>query len=585
MANQMIALQARAPQTDFLGNAIQRNAQMMNMMSQQRAAERQAAQAAQTMEFQAAEEARKAALHTPAMTKATAEAQAAQIETAMDFNNFVRVGLQYAQSPDQVIDIARKIAAQPQFKDDYFQHAIQVALQDMPSDPSQFPAWKDKTRFDTLSTDKQLSQKLIELTSGGETWTTAVPEYAGSGRAPAEVQGTRQKAPVGITYVRGPSGEIIPMPKEATPGGLVGGERGGGGGYDVVYGFGGYAKPDKPLTSMTLGEVQDFQRNKLIPATRGKVGAGPDKGTGAVGKYQIVYSTLQEYAPKVLGADWKSQPFTAEAQERIAEAIYNDVRGGNLKNTWAGLPNNKPGEYANVPWAQVRDKIAQVESGGEGGATTGVQMGQVLPGTDLEIREKESKTRAAAGAAGTRYDRMIKSAEDLLNSPQLDTIIGNVQGNIPETALSLSSQGAANALALYNTLVVRGGFNELQSLRDASPTGGALGQVTDRENAMLQQAAATLSRTQDEATFRQRLRNYINELKASKQRVEQAWERDFGRPFSAGSRPLVEPRGGAAPRNAPAAPPARSGKRAVRTGVHKGRRVVEYSDGSVEYAD
>lgn len=60
MANQMIALQARAPQTDFLGNAIQRNAQMMNMMSQQRSAERQAAQAAQQMQLAQAKESREA---------------------------------------------------------------------------------------------------------------------------------------------------------------------------------------------------------------------------------------------------------------------------------------------------------------------------------------------------------------------------------------------------------------------------------------------------------------------------------------------------------------------------------------------
>ena len=61
MPNQMIALQARAPQTDVLGASIQRNAQMMNMMSQQRAAERQAAQAAQQMEIARAQEARAAA--------------------------------------------------------------------------------------------------------------------------------------------------------------------------------------------------------------------------------------------------------------------------------------------------------------------------------------------------------------------------------------------------------------------------------------------------------------------------------------------------------------------------------------------
>ncbi len=68
MANQMIALQARAPQTDFLGNAIQRNAQLMNMMSQQRAAERQAAKAEQEMQL--------------AQAKASRDASAADIEQA-----------------------------------------------------------------------------------------------------------------------------------------------------------------------------------------------------------------------------------------------------------------------------------------------------------------------------------------------------------------------------------------------------------------------------------------------------------------------------------------------------------------------
>lgn len=49
MANQAIALQARAPQANILGGSIQRNAQMMNMMAQQAAAQRQAEKAQQEM--------------------------------------------------------------------------------------------------------------------------------------------------------------------------------------------------------------------------------------------------------------------------------------------------------------------------------------------------------------------------------------------------------------------------------------------------------------------------------------------------------------------------------------------------------
>lgn len=60
MANQAIALQARAPQTDILGGAIRNNAQLINTMSQQRAAERQNAMAQQQMQLAQAKEARDA---------------------------------------------------------------------------------------------------------------------------------------------------------------------------------------------------------------------------------------------------------------------------------------------------------------------------------------------------------------------------------------------------------------------------------------------------------------------------------------------------------------------------------------------
>lgn len=58
MANQAIALQSRAPQGNFLAPAIQQGAQFINMMSQQRAADRQAAAQQQQMQLQMAQEGR-----------------------------------------------------------------------------------------------------------------------------------------------------------------------------------------------------------------------------------------------------------------------------------------------------------------------------------------------------------------------------------------------------------------------------------------------------------------------------------------------------------------------------------------------
>ena len=80
MANQSIALQARAPQSDPLGGAIRNNAQMINMMMQQQAAQRQNAIAEQTMQIQRAKEARETAMAAPQLEKAQSEAGAARLE-------------------------------------------------------------------------------------------------------------------------------------------------------------------------------------------------------------------------------------------------------------------------------------------------------------------------------------------------------------------------------------------------------------------------------------------------------------------------------------------------------------------------
>lgn len=61
--------------------------------------------------------------------------------------------------------------------------------------------------------------------------------------------------------------------------------------YDMVYAYGRYAAPDKPLTQMTLQEVFDFQ-NKLINATKNGKVPGTDEGTSAVGKYQLIKKNL-----------------------------------------------------------------------------------------------------------------------------------------------------------------------------------------------------------------------------------------------------------------------------------------------------
>lgn len=525
MANNMIALQARAPQTDILGGSIARNAQMINMMRQQDAADRQAAAAAQQMQIAQAKEAREAALAKPQMAEAQQKASSAQIKAVSDFLDLSIEGMKMARSAEDAIKIGDWLKTQ--FTDPQLQASVDQTLSSMPQDPGAFEGWRKQTLFQSMDAKDQLEQHIATQNTGRETFQTASPKYAGApgGNVASEIPGTRVKAAEDITYVRGPNGEIIPMPK-TLPG--TGGPVGTGGGAAAALVTNPGALKDGPFARSQPGYAGASGGFATFDTPENGVRAQENLLRSAyVGKgFNTIDKIVNRYAP--------------QGPENSAASVSNYKK---YIADRTGLDVNAPISAGQV--SAVAAAMREFETGNRPGGKSagGLQMGEPVAGTDVKARQVENKARTAASAAGTRYDRMIKSAEQLLNSPNLDTIVGNIQGNIPETALSITSQGAANALALYNTLLVRGGFAELQNLRDASITGGALGQISDRENVMLQQAAATLARTQDEATFRQRVRDYINELRASKQRVEQAWERDFGKPFSAGSSTPAAPRG------------------------------------------
>lgn len=135
--------------------------------------------------------------------------------------------------------------------------------------------------------------------------------------------------------------------------------------FDTVVGFGQFGNSQKPITSMSFGEAIDFGKQVLIPGTKGNASLGlpPDKGSSAMGAYQLTQGTISDYAPKVLGKDWKNLPMTAENQDKIAEALFNDRKSGNLKDTWVSLPNSTPGAYKDKTWKEVRDQITQGEVG------------------------------------------------------------------------------------------------------------------------------------------------------------------------------------------------------------------------------
>jgi hypothetical protein len=72
------------------------------------------------------------------------------------------------------------------------------------------------------------------------------------------------------------------------------------------------------------------------------------------------------------------------------------------------------------------------------------------------------------------------------------------------------------------------GFDELQAMRDASPTGGALGQVSDFENRQLQALRGNIEAAQSAAQLRDNLERLKQFLATRQQARQAAYDETFG---------------------------------------------------------
>lgn len=70
---------------------------------------------------------------------------------------------------------------------------------------------------------------------------------------------------------------------------------------------------------------------------------------------------------------------------------------------------------------------------------------------------------------------------------------------------SIAGTEARDVEGLLNTILANLGFDELKAMRAASPTGGALGQVSERENVLLQSAVRSLENSQSPDQIRKNL--------------------------------------------------------------------------------
>ena len=148
---------------------------------------------------------------------------------------------------------------------------------------------------------------------------------------------------------------------------------------------------------------------------------------------------------------------------------------------------------------------------------------KAIEGLTPQMRQNLEKSypQATASLRGhiSKTASFIKDIEALRDSAGLESITGFAAGRAP----GFTDAGRA-AVALYDKVVAKGGFQVLQDMRDMSKTGGALGNISDRENTQLKAAFAAIDRKQNADDVRAALDNLITELKGSAVRVKDAYD-------------------------------------------------------------
>lgn len=513
MANQMIALQARAPQSAGLGNAIAQNAQMINMITQQKAAERQNALAAQ-----------KLAVDTQAM-------EMAQRKETRD-----------VAAAD--IDLAGKQI------DYHYKRATAV------NTPQGYEAWLAGVRKDSPEFEEFFRTNLPPEAFDR----SALIRMIGSVKD--NFDATYPKAEASLGY--GLKGEM----QNVITGGLP-----GVAGVFPLEEFTLASPTAPPKKEVETGEPFDIRDGGMGGPDMGAAPAGGNDMAGVASvlsnvnndaEYQTVLNAIDAQNPQMAASIRQAMPrFDPQRMAGIrneATAAFGGAGAPDQPGLVAGDRGGVGGPYVPTgrqamgknPMQSPAPGIYTV-SPGQVRTTAGAEKTGQEEATRLsDLRKALPKAKGALGLATKQLDRDLADIDYVLRSPYREMVIGNIEGRFP-AATSLvnifrsGGQDAQNVQDRLDKINASSVVKHLQEMRDASPQGSSLfGQVTEYEDRLVA-ALAGLKQTQDEATFDRALRDYRNVLVEMRKNLPQVFNDTYG---EIGAKETVRP-----PANAPKSAP------------------------------
>lgn len=196
----------------------------------------------------------------------------------------------------------------------------------------------------------------------------------------------------------------------------------------------------------------------------------------------------------------------------------------------------QPDPYAPVTQGEI--SIPPQSAAPVSEATLAAEKATAVKKAEFE-QKKENLRPKREGAADAAQDR-TKSLKELVKQAkqQAGTFttgwFGAKTKDIPGTPAHDLSQTLL-------TLQANAGFDRLQEMRDNSVTGGALGQVSERELGLLMAAYAALEQSQSKGQFMQNLDRFEKQVDQSWKRVKLAYRLDYGEDYKEKVEPEQKP--------------------------------------------
>lgn len=194
-------------------------------------------------------------------------------------------------------------------------------------------------------------------------------------------------------------------------------------------------------------------------------------------------------------------------------------------------------QYDTAVAKMTRDEPGLSIQIGEGGALSGITYGTANKGQDSAIvRGEDGSARVSPGPQQQLYNKARGALQsyETTNELVLEDIdravqmAGTFTTGLPGAALErIPGTPAYDMSKILDSVKANIGFDKLQDMRDNSPTGGALGQVSEWELQLLQSVLGSLEQAQTREQFIYNL-NRIKEIKQEgARRRREAFAQDF----------------------------------------------------------